>query len=378
MSKAYKIIIAGGGGIGTAVGLILRELCSFTIDLYIGDSNDEQATKAADCIYQNSAKPGWVQPFHLPASGINAELSSIFQEGDIVLDCLPGNQSPRIAKLAKEHGLHYANLTEYVKETNEVIEIAKDAETGFILQTGLAPGFIDVLAHGLYQEFCRKYGVEIVDYISIKVGALTQNSAPPHFYGFTWSPIGVATEYVKPAIVIRDFKKTTRPSLSERALVIIDGVTYEEDLTSGGAADLPSALEGKAKNLDYKTLRYPGHFDWIDNLLAEIQDGPDRAKKLQEKLEEIVPLVQDDIVVIHASVQGRDCDGRLRLKEKTYRIEPIRIGGVTLRAIQATTAAALAESARMLLSGVYSGVILQSQIPPDEFLNGPFVSAVYH
>ena len=35
--------------------------------------------------------------------------------------------------------MHYVNLTEYVKETKEIQEIAKDAETGFALQCGLAP-----------------------------------------------------------------------------------------------------------------------------------------------------------------------------------------------------------------------------------------------
>jgi hypothetical protein len=51
------------------------------------------------------------------------------------------------------------------------------------------------------------------------------------------SPVGVATEYLKDTIVLR-LRKTTVPSLSERATIIIDGRTYE-DLTSGGAADLP-------------------------------------------------------------------------------------------------------------------------------------------
>jgi hypothetical protein len=71
------------------------------------------------------------------------------------------------------------------------------------------------------------------------------------------SPVGVATEYLKDTIVLRDYVKTTLPSLSERANIIIDGITYEEDLTSGGAADLPDALSGKVCSLDYKTLRYP-------------------------------------------------------------------------------------------------------------------------
>jgi hypothetical protein len=38
--------------------------------------------------------------------------------------------------------LHYANLTEYWRRNKD---FGKDATTGFILQTGLAPGYIDLL-----------------------------------------------------------------------------------------------------------------------------------------------------------------------------------------------------------------------------------------
>lgn len=69
--------------------------------------------------------------------------------------------------------------------------------------------------------------------LELKVGALTTHAVAPHYYGFTWSPVGVATEYMKEALVLRNFKKTRLPALSDRAIIIIDGVSYEDDLTSG-------------------------------------------------------------------------------------------------------------------------------------------------
>jgi len=68
-----------------------------------------------------------------------------------------------MARLARKHAIHYANLTEHVKETEEILEIADGAEQGFLLQTGLAPGYIDVLGHLLFQGFCRQHGVDSVD-----------------------------------------------------------------------------------------------------------------------------------------------------------------------------------------------------------------------
>ena len=89
----------------------------------------------------------------MSAEGINEQMKAAFERCDILLDCSPGGQAPRMARFAKDFKMHYANLTEYVAETDEIIELAEDAETGFILQTGLAPGFINVLAMSLYQKF---------------------------------------------------------------------------------------------------------------------------------------------------------------------------------------------------------------------------------
>ena len=47
------------------------------------------------------------------------------------------------------------------------------------------------------------------------------------------------------------------------------------------------------------------------------------------------------------------------------------------RADVATTAAGLAESARLLLEGECHGICLQSQLDPERFLGGPFVGTIY-
>jgi saccharopine dehydrogenase-like NADP-dependent oxidoreductase len=378
MNAKRKIVIAGAGGIGRAVALMIRELGDFEADIYVGDAEEGRAAEATHWVADGSSSLlGSVQPFKMAREGGCPEFDAILQGADILLDCLPGEQAPRMARLARKFNTHYANMTEYVKETDEIAKIAQGADRGFILQTGLAPGFIDVLGLWLYRQFCRHFGVDIVDKISLKVGALPHSSFPPHFYGFTWSRIAVATEYIRPAVVIRDFEKCTRPSLSERATVIIKGVTYEEDLTSGGIADLPDALAGKTRSLEYKTLRYPNHYAWIDTILASTPPGEDPILYLNRRIEEEIPFVEDDIVVIFASVQGRDREGRLRLIERSYYIEPMEIGNRSLRAIQAATAAPMAECARMLLHGHFSGVILQSRIDPLKFMKGLFVNAVY-
>jgi saccharopine dehydrogenase-like NADP-dependent oxidoreductase len=211
----------------------------------------------------------------------------------------------------------------------------------------------------------------------MKVGALTAHAHQPHFYGFTWSPIGVATEYVKPSRVIREYKITELPALSERETIVIGGRSFEADLTSGGAADLPEFFTDKAKSLDYKTLRHVGHYQWAQRVIHEFPNDEELPKKVLAKFLREIPAVENDFVLVHASVDGFDSKGTRRMLEKAYVVEPLEINGHFLRAIQTATAAPLCEAAMMLVSGKYKGVVLQSQINHKEFLNGKFVSKIY-
>lgn len=371
------IFIAGSGGIGEAAALLLREWSKFDVKLILGDVNEANLASAKDFVTGGSKKKGKVETVLMTPDGHNDAMTAAFNSSDVLLDCSPGSQAPRMAQFAFDFKMHYANLTEYVAETEKIMKLAKKAETGFVLQTGLAPGYINVLAMSLYREFVEKYENEKVERIGMKVGALTAHAHAPHYYGFTWSPIGVATEYVKNSRVIRKYKITEKPALSARERIIIGARTYEADLTSGGAADLPDFFAGKAKELDYKTLRYVGHYDWVDSLVKKLPKDRSLPKKLEAVMLEKVPSVEDDLVLVHASVDGFDAGGRRRMVEKAYFIEPLELNGRHLRAIQTTTAAPLCESATMLLTGKHKGVILQSQIEPGEFLSGSFVSAIY-
>ncbi len=372
-----KIFIAGSGGIGEAAALLLREWSETETEIYLGDISEANLQKAKDFILLNSEKESKGETVLMPPDGINDAMKAAFESCDVLLDCSPGGQAPKMARFAKDFKMHYANLTEYVAETDQVMELAKDADTGFILQTGLAPGFINVLAMSLYNQFVEKYENEKVEKIGMKVGALTAHAHEPHFYGFTWSPIGVATEYVKNSVVLRNYKITKKPALSSRETIVIGARTYEADLTSGGAADLPDYFAGKARNLDYKTLRYVGHYDWVESLVRKLPKDENLPLTLQDVMLQAVPSVEDDLVLVHASVDGFDKNGRRRMLEKAFYVEPLEINGKTLRAIQTTTAAPLCESAMMLLTGNYKGVVLQSQLNPDKFMKGNFVSRVY-
>lgn len=370
--KAKTIFIAGSGGIGSAVGLLMRHLWDRDVNLILGDINSEQSETARKWVLKGGPANGTIQ-----CCLMRDEWDSVLENAVILLDCLPGKFAPKMAKLAIKYDLHYVNLTEYVAETKEIVKLAEKATTGFALQSGLAPGFVNVLGHQLFKKFCESYGVEKADRLEMRVGALTKNAVQPHYYGFTWSPIGVATEYIKDAEVVRDNQMVSRPSLSERRELLIDGRPYEEDLTSGGAADIPQAFGQRITSIDYKTLRYPGHYGWVDDLLSNAPEGEERIPYLENAMLEVIPSVDDDEVIVFCAVEGKDNMGRLRRVEEAIRVLPMQIGEVTLRAIQSTTAAGMAEAARILIENDHKGVLFQSEIDTESFLNGPFIAPVY-
>lgn len=364
------INICGAGGIGKAAAQIILTSLPNDTQILVGD----RSQSAIQSLLEFVDDPDRVTGYSLDFSG---DLSDIFKKSDVALDCLPGSLAPKIARLCLDHKCHYANLTEYVAETAEIRSMAENADTGFILQTGLAPGYINVLAHQLFNQFCEDYKVDRAQSLRMKVGALTANAVSPHFYGFTWSPIGVATEYVKDAEVLRNHRVQRIQALSQIESVLIDGEWYEDNYTSGGAADLPEAFKEKIQNLDYRTLRYPGHYAWVRNIMDQAPSSDERISYLEKTMLDEIPAYTDDVVIVYAQVIGKDSEGVLRGIDKSIKVKPVKFGQQTLTAIQATTAGPLIQCAELLLSNQYKGIVLQSQLHPEPFLKGKIVEHVY-
>ena len=77
------------------------------------------------------------------------------------------------------------------------------------------------------------------------------------------------------------------PSLSERRTIWVDGLLLEEDLTSGGAADMPQTYQKQIANIDYKTFRYPGHWAWVEEQIANVPEDVDVIDSLEKKIDDL-------------------------------------------------------------------------------------------
>ena len=119
-----KIFIAGSGGIGQAAGLILAQYNHFPCTIIFGDISENANKLAIDFVREGATHEVDVESVLMPMDGSTPEMDAILKKCDIILDCLPGNQAPRMAGLARQHQCHYAILPEYVQETKDIIEIS--------------------------------------------------------------------------------------------------------------------------------------------------------------------------------------------------------------------------------------------------------------
>ncbi len=287
-----------------------------------------------------------------------AAIRAALKASDAVVSCLPYDRNIEVAEAAYETGVHYFDLTEDVPTTTRVVELAHDSpDAAFVPQCGLAPGLIGIVGASIAAGF------EQIRSIELKVGALPQNPTGLLGYAFNWSAEGVVNEFLNDCEVLRSGRRQMVPAMTEKERVVIGGIELEAALTSGGLGTMCRTYEGRVNRLDYKTLRYPGHFEQMHFLFDEL-GLRDRRELIGQILQDAKPPVSDDIVYLHAAVEGIK-DG-LAFRENYVRgYLPTDVGGRRWRAISWTTAASAVAVVELVAAGRLpsSGFVRQEDIP---------------
>lgn len=91
--------------------------------------------------------------------------------------------------------------------------------------------------------------------------------------------------------------------------IVIDGIELEAFTTSGGLGTMCETYHGKVPNIDYKTMRYPGHVELMNFFFHELLMR-DRKDEAGEILVNAKPPVEDDIVYVHVAAEGKH-EGKL-------------------------------------------------------------------
>lgn len=328
MGTKAKILVLGCGKIGKLVVSLLARSGDYSVTA--ADLHLETAQAAT---HDSDGKPlSHTSAIALDLSDPSA-IDKAMKGQTYVLSCAPYHCNVRIASAAKNAGTHYLDLTEDVATTKAVRDLAKDSKLAFIPQCGLAPGFITIVANGLAQSF------DSIDHIKMRVGALPQYPHNALKYNLTWSTEGLINEYGNPCEAVVNGKLTILQPLEGLEQFSLDGVEYEAFNTSGGLGTLAETFSGRAKSLDYKSVRYPGHREIIALLMNELKMNDDRAT-LRKIFERALPTTKQDVVLIVVTVQGMR-QGVLSQESYAHKIYHQDIGGEHWGAIQITTAAGI-------------------------------------
>ena len=187
----------------------------------------------------------------------------LMRECDGVMSAIPYYFNFDMARLAVDAGVHFTDLggnTEIVNEQKTLDAEAQRKKITVVPDTGLAPGMVNILAeHGIRQ-------LDEVRSVRIYVGGLPQNPEPPLNYQIVYSLEGVLDYYTTLSWVLRNGKRTQVRALSELEPVRFgNGVgTLEAFHTAGGLSTMAFRYEGKIPEMEYKTLRYPGHAERME------------------------------------------------------------------------------------------------------------------
>jgi len=280
---------------------------------------------------------------------------------DAVLSCLPYHLNVGVAETAHRLGLHYFDLTEDVPTTNRIRALSETSAGVMAPQCGLAPGFVGIVAASQAESFdrCRS--------IRMRVGALPQHPTGRLAYAFNWSPEGVVNEYLNDCEVIEDGERKWVSPMEWLETIHVDGTRLEAFTTSGGLGTMCETYHGRVDNLDYKTMRYPGHMDLMNFFFHELlmRERRDEAGRI---LTNAKPPVQDDIVYVHVASEG-EVNGRLQRIEYVRAFRPRDVGGVEATAIAWTTAGSVVSVIEMVRQGLLGprGFVKQEEIPFDLF-----------
>lgn len=297
-----------------------------------------------------------------------AALATAMRGCSLVISALSFSLNPRVAEVAGDLGLSYFDLTEDVETTRRVRAVAATAKPGqvFMPQCGLAPGFVSILANHAAKWFDK------LDTVHMRVGALPQFPTNALKYNLTWSTDGLINEYCNPCEAIHNGRRLDVLPLEGLERFDLDGVSYEAFNTSGGLGTLCETLDGKVRELNYKTVRYPGHRNLAALLVNELRLS-ERRELLKDVLEVAVPITYQDVVIVFCTVKGWRT-GRYVQRSEAKKIYPQTIDGEVWSAIQVTTAAAVCAAVDLHVAGKLprQGFVKQEDVEYAAFIANRF------
>jgi len=354
-----KIGIIGGGKVGGTIATLL-ESCDFCDAVRLGDV---RPNLKLDGLAKAAARKLDVRR----AAG----LAAFVKRCEAVVSAAPYYLNQDIARACAAARVAYFDLTEDVATTAFIRGLARKTKgVTFMPQCGLAPGAINIVGGSLASS------LEVARSVEMRVGALPQFASNQMKYYLSWSTAGLINEYCQLGEALHEGRRIATLPLDGAERLTIDGVEYEAFNTSGGVATMCETFHGRVGELNYKTMRYPGHRDLMKFLLQDLNLGTQQ-ELLTQIFDQEVPLTDQDVVVFYVSAVGI-IGGELVQRSFVKKMHGETVHGRRLSAIQLTTAAGVVAVLELFARGkLTKGFVKQESVTLPQFLGTQWGRRVY-
>lgn len=296
-----RIIVLGAGMVGSAMAIDLSK--KHTISL--ADLNSQRL----EYIRQKHPK---ISTLQLDISDAE-KLQSVLKNFDFVVCAVPGFLGFQTIKTIIEAGKNVVDISFFPENALELDALAKSNGVTAIVDCGVAPGMHNIIL-GYYNE-----KLKLTDFETL-VGGLPKVKKWPFNYKAPFSPIDVIEEYTRPARYVENGNIVVREALTDCELVEFDKVGTLESFNSDGLRSILFTMP-HIKNMKEKTLRYPGHVEYIKVLK---DSGFFSEKKIMVNGTEISPLdftskilfdewklgeTEEELTVMRITLQGENKNG---------------------------------------------------------------------
>jgi lysine 6-dehydrogenase len=371
--KGKQYLVVGAGMMGEAIAYDLLKSPNVG-RVRIVDIDPNKAAALAGRLVKQLSSSAKVEVDHWDGVAF-AKLVDGF---DAVVGAAHYGINVELTKACIAAGCHFVDLggnNHVVKQQVGLSDRAAKAGVGVMPACGIAPGAVSVLV---------AYAVDAVgdpDYVRIRVGGLPLKPQGPLKYALVFSASGLINECHEMVEVLKDGKPRMVEPLTglETERFREPFGTLEAVFTSGGTATLTETYKDRVKELNYKTLRYPGHWQAMTVMrgLGYWDDTPvDLGNKVvvspraltERLLAENLPKTPEDALVMRISV------GHGRPRHFTeMRLDMIDVFDAATghTAMQRTTGYTASIIAQMLANGVVKGrgtLRLEQSVPPEAFL----------
>lgn len=375
---AYLILGSGKQGLAAAYDLIRH---GDTEHLTLADGSLAAAKAGVRKLRRLLGATIAKQHIQLSAKSINArrrpDLVRLMRQHHGILSAVPYYLNPLIAEAAISAKIHYCDLGGYFESTEKILRLHRRAEKAgvtLVPDCGVAPGLCNSLA------VCGMEKLDRTEEVHMYCGGLPQHPKPPLNYKIVFNLEGVLGNYFGDSYVLKGGKVALVPSFSGQEMVAFGKPlgTLEARTTGGATSTAPWTFRGKLKAYDYKTLRYPGHYDKIE---AMKQLGLFETDRVRINGYRVAPrdvfvaaagprltFPKDrDLLVMRVCVQGRK-QGRKR--QMVYDLLDYGDTRTDFTAMQRTTGFPAAIILALLVRG---GVARTGVVPVEKAVSGTFI-----